>query len=139
MEREVALGSGTLCSILTLQLPGQLHDPGNILELNFPVHKAISYALPHLLLTRTLPIGQILSLMSLQWLLISFRIKPKVLAMASKAPEVIPSPTTSQTLSFPTLPFAPSVPVTLTSLSVPQTHQEDPCSRAFALTVFFAL
>lgn len=63
MERGVAWWSGTLCSILALQLPGQLHDPGNILELNFPVHKAISYALPHLLLTETLPIGQIPSSM----------------------------------------------------------------------------
>lgn len=65
MERGVACGSGTLCSTLALQLPGQLYDPKNILELNFLVHKAILYALPHLLLMQTLPIEQTLLLMSL--------------------------------------------------------------------------
>lgn len=42
----VAWGSGTLCSVLALLLSGQLYDPGNIPELNFPIHQAILYALP---------------------------------------------------------------------------------------------
>ena len=44
---------------------GQGFEPGNILEPNFLVHKAISYALPCLYLTKTLPMGQTLSLKSL--------------------------------------------------------------------------
>lgn len=45
MGRRVAWGSGTLCSILARLLPGQLYDPGNTPEPNFPIHKAILYTL----------------------------------------------------------------------------------------------
>ena len=61
---------------------------GNILDPNFPVHKAISCVLPHLLLTETLPIGQRLSLMSLfktlQWLLTPLKTNATVLAVANE-------------------------------------------------------
>lgn len=116
MERGVACGSGTLCSTLALQLPGQLYDPKNILELNFLVHKAILHALPHLLLMQTLPIEQTLLLMSLfktlHWPLVLFRIKSKIFAVANKA---LCDPVSNHLSKFiPSFfPFALSVLITL--------------------------
>lgn len=137
-ERGVAWGSGTLCFVLALLLSGQLYDPGNIPELNFPIHQAILYALPTSTLQKTLPRGQILPLKSLLrtmwWLLVSCGTESP---LGLRRPYRIQPSATSQTSSAPTLlcSFCYHHPGLLTA---PQTSQEVSCLRAFALTVFSA-
>lgn len=141
MERRVTWGPGTQCSILVLLLPGQLYDPGNTPEPNFPIHKAILYTVatssaPHKNSTNGANIPHV----SVEC--------PAVAAYLTQNKIQLPcggqQGPTGSCLQPITTPHP--LPLSLCSfchchtglLTVPQTHQEDSYPRAFAFAIFSA-